>query len=331
MSGSPKLSGEFDLIDRYFRPLAGRGSLDLRDDVALIRPEPGTDLVVTTDMVVENVDFFPDDPPEAIAARALRVNVSDLVAKGADPVAFVLALGLGPDRDEVWVGRFAAGLARDLGRYGIDLVGGDLSRSAVTTIAITAFGRVPAGRLVGRTGARPGDVVFVSGTIGDSALGLRLRRGEIEVPAGVDHHHLLRRFLTPEPRLELVGPVRRYASAAMDISDGLAADLAKLCEASGVTATVEVDRVPLSLSAAALVRSDPGLWQPVLGGGEDYEVLCAVPQADASAFAAAALAAQVPCTAIGTIMAGAAAPAFLTAAGTAFTISNPGHDHFAGG
>jgi len=331
VSGSPKISGEFDLIDRYFRPLAGRGSLDLRDDVALIRPEPGTDLVVTTDMVVENVDFFPDDPPEAIAARALRVNVSDLVAKGADPVAFVLALGLGPDRDDAWVGRFSAGLARDLGRYGIDLVGGDLSRSAVTTVAITAFGRVPTGKLVGRTGARPGDVVFVSGTIGDSALGLRLRRGEIAAPPGVDQIFLLRRFLTPEPRFELIGPVRRYASAAMDISDGLAADLAKLCEASGVTATVEIDRVPLSVPAAALLVSDIALWQPVLGGGEDYEILCAVPKADATAFAAAAIAAQVPCTAIGTIVAGDAAPTFLTAAGTPLTIAHPGHDHFAGG
>ncbi len=329
MSGARKTAGEFDLIDRYFRPLAGRGSLDLRDDVALIQPGPGTDLVVTTDMVVENVDFFPDDPPEAIAARALRVNVSDLVAKGADPLAFVLALGLGLDRDEAWVGRFAAGLARDLGRYGIDLIGGDLSRSAVTTIAITAFGRVPTGQLVGRSGARPGDVVFVSGTIGDSALGLRLRLGAIAPPPGVDDRHLLRRFLTPEPRFELIGAVRRHASAAMDVSDGLAADLAKLCEASGVTATVKVAEVPLSKSAQAFVTADAGLWPLILGGGEDYEILCAVPEVDAEAFAAEALRSGVRCTPIGRIENGDAAPVFLAADGMPLAIAHPGHDHFA--
>jgi thiamine-monophosphate kinase len=329
VSGTPKRAGEFDLIDRYFRPLAGRGSLDLRDDVALLRPEPGTELVVTTDMVVEHVDFFPEDPPEAIAARALRVNVSDLVAKGADPVAFVLALGLAPDRDEAFVARFAAGLARDIGRFGIALVGGDLSRSGVTTVAITAFGRVPNGRLVPRGGARPGDLVFVSGTIGDSALGLRLRLGELSPPPGVDHRHLLGRFLTPEPRIELVAAVRRHASAAMDVSDGLAADLEKLCEASGATATVDLGRVPLSAPAAAMVGADAALWQTILGGGEDYEILCTVPASDAAAFAAAAAESGVAVTPIGTIGAGDGAPVFVGAGGVPVVVSHPGHDHFA--
>ncbi|MCW5715395.1 MAG: thiamine-phosphate kinase [Bauldia sp.] len=317
------------MIDRYLRPLAGRGSLDLRDDVALIQPEPGTELVVTTDMVVENVDFFPDDPPEAIASRALRVNISDLVAKGAEPFAFVMALGLGSDRDEAWVGRFTAGLARDIGRYGADLVGGDLSRAGTTTIVITAFGRVPAGRLVGRHGAQPGDVVFVSGTIGDSALGLRLRRGELMPQPEVSHLHLLRRFLTPEPRFELIGVVRKHASASMDVSDGLAADLARLCEASEVTAVVEMSRVPLSPSARAFVEVDSALWQVILGGGEDYEILCTVPASDAEAFASGAAAAGVPCAAIGTIAAGDAAPVFVAADGKPLGIERPGHDHFA--
>ncbi|MCC6736038.1 MAG: thiamine-phosphate kinase [Bauldia sp.] len=330
MSGAEKTAGEFDLIDRYFRPLAGKGSLDLRDDVALLVPEPGTSLVVTTDMVVEHVDFFPDDPPEAIAARALRVNVSDLVAKGADPVAFVLALGLAADRNEAWVARFAAGLARDIGRFGIALVGGDLSRAGVTTVAITAFGRVPNGKLVPRGGAQPGDVVFVSGTIGDSALGLRLRRGELAPPPDVGHRHLLRRFLTPEPRIELAGAIRAHASAAMDLSDGLAGDLAKLCGASGVSARIDVASVPLSAPAAAMLAADGNLWQVILGGGEDYEILCTVPASAAAAFATAAATAGVACAPIGTIAAGERAPVFVGADGAPLAIARPGHDHFAG-
>lgn len=320
--------GEFELIDRYFRPLAGRAGLGLRDDVALLTPDPGFDLAVTVDGIVEGYDFLPDDPPEAIAAKALRVNLSDLAAKGAEPFAYLVALGLPDSWTESFVARFAAGLAKDQGLYGVDLVGGDMGRSGERlTVAVTAFGRLPAGTLVGRDGAEVGDTVLVSGTIGDAALGLRLRKAGVTLADSEDGRHLLGRLRYPRPRIELAPLLRRYATAAIDVSDGLAADLAALCAASGVSAVVDAERVPLSQAAERSLVMDPALLDPVLTGGEDYEILFTVASGDVEPAVAEASVLGIPCTAIGTIVAGADPPA-MRLRGERLSFVRLGYDHF---
>lgn len=322
--------GEFDLIDRYFRPLAGKGSLNLGDDVALLAPVPGTELAITTDSIVAGIDFFPDDEPEAIAAKALRVNLSDLAAKGAEPFAYLLALGLADDVGERWVARFADGLAREHGRYAVDLLGGDTGRSGERTmVTITALGRVAKGAMVYREGASVGDVILVSGTIGDSALGLRIRKGDLQRPVEPDAAHLLRRYLLPEPRLAAGTALRRFASAAMDVSDGLLADLGTLCEASGLSAEIGAAKVPLSPAAARVLAGEEGALETILTGGDDYEVLCAVPEQDVAAFQAMTAAVEVPFTAIGLMREGHDAPTVRDADGATLSFTRLGHDHFA--
>ncbi len=321
--------GEFELIERYFRPLAGPSGLGLLDDAALLEPDHGMQWVVSTDMVVEGIDFFPDDPPEAIAAKALRVNLSDLAGKGAEPCAYLLALGLGNSWTEAWVAGFAAGLARDQGRYGVDLIGGDTGRSGErTTIAITALGKVPAGTLVRRAGAGVGDAIVVSGTIGDSALGLRLRQGKLSPPPGGSVAHLLHRYLYPEPRTALAPALRRYATSAMDVSDGLLADLAKLGAATGVGAEIEAGRVPLSSEAGALLRHDGGLVEAILTGGDDYEILCTVAEVDLDPFLAAGRAVGVACAPIGRTVAAAGPPLVTDLPGGGRGFAATGYDHF---
>jgi thiamine-monophosphate kinase len=272
---------EDDLIARYFAPLAVSAGADgLNDDAAVIPPGEG-DLVVTKDMVVAGVHFFPDDPPAAIAMKALRVNLSDLAAKGAKPAGFLLGLGLPPDWTEAFLKDFAGGLGQDITLFDCPLLGGDTVRMpGPLTISVTAFGYAP--RIVRRSGARAGDIIAVSGTIGDAALGLLARAGQREpgkAPAWraklAPHHHdaLVQRYLLPNPRVELAACVAGFASAAMDISDGLAGDLAKLLKASGVGATARIADVPLSEAARAALALHPGLMRTVLTGGDDYELL----------------------------------------------------------
>jgi thiamine-monophosphate kinase len=321
--------GEFALIERYFRPLASDpAALALADDAAVYRPRAGEELVLTTDLVAAGVHFFPDDPPDLIARKALRVNLSDLAAKGADPVGYLLALALPVDWTEPWIRRFTRGLAADQQRYGISLLGGDTSRaSGGLTIAITALGRVPKGKTVHRSGAKPGDVVFVSGTIGDGALGLRVRSGGLSPAVGAARY-LRNRYLLPEPRVALAPVVRRFASSSMDVSDGLVGDLAHICDASNVTATVGSSRVPLSPAARAAVAADPALLSLVINGGDDYEVLATVPVKSAPAFVAAAAAAGVPVSAIGTIAKGHGPPVVLDESGKPLALATSSHVHF---
>jgi thiamine-monophosphate kinase len=325
-------SGEDTLIARYFQPLAtDPGAFGLGDDAAILK-SLGEDLVVTTDAIVEGVHFLSDDPPDSIARKALRVNLSDLAAKGATPAGFVLTLAL-RRADDGWLAPFARGLGEDAATFGCPLLGGDtVSTPGPLMISITAFGRLPAGRMVHRSGARPGDLVVVSGTIGDATLGLALLKGGA-VAAGLaddaaGREMLAGRYRVPQPRSALAQAVREQASAAMDVSDGLAGDLAKLCAASGVSAVIDAPGIPLSAPAANLLaRGIVGIGA-LLSGGDDYEVLCTVPENRYDAFAQAARQAGVAVTAIGSIIAGVSAPAFLDAQGSEIPLPRLSYSHF---
>jgi thiamine-monophosphate kinase len=321
--------GEFELIERYFKPLASPpGAFGLTDDVAVMQPRAGEELVLKVDTLAEGVHFFSDDPPEGIAAKALRINLSDLAGKGAEPRGYLLALSLRSDWTEAWVAGFSRGLAADQHMYGLSLLGGDTTRaSGGTTVSITAIGSVPEGKLVRRSGARPGDIVFVTGTIGDAALGLRVRRKEFDqrVPGA---EHLLRRYMIPEPRLRLAPVLRRYASAALDVSDGLVGDFGHICKESGVTGTIEVALVPMSPPAQRLVESQPDAMHWVLTGGDDYEVLATVPEGSAEAFERDAKEAGVAVARIGHVAAGSGPPTVLDNAGNPLNFPGLSFDHF---
>src|SRR5450631_4339760 len=285
-------SGEDSLIARYFKPLAtDPGAFGLIDDAAVLKAL-GDDIVVTTDAIVEGVHFLSDDPPDTIARKALRVNLSDLAAKGATPAGFVLTLAL-RSADAAWLQPFARGLGEDASQFGCPLLGGDtVSTPGPTMISITAFGRVAEGKMVHRSGAKPGDRVVVTGTIGDAALGLDiLTGGAVAAILGDDavaREMLVGRYRVPQPRNALAEAVRDHASAAMDVSDGLAGDLAKLCAASGVSAVIDAESVPLSAAVQRLVKRGTVGIEAIVSGGDDYVILCATPENRFDAFAQAA-------------------------------------------
>jgi len=305
-----KLHGEAAII-RVLAPLAQgfAGAFGLQDDCALITPAPGTELVLKVDPVAEGVHFLADDAPEDIAWKALAVNVSDLAAKAARPLAYLMALSFPAAPAADWLSRFAAGLAEAQTRFGCHLVGGDTDRRpGPLTVTITVIGEVEQGRMVRRATARAGDAVLVSGTLGDASLGLALRKDPTLAAAWglspAEAEHLRRRYARPEPRLALAGALRDHASAAMDISDGLAKDLARLCAASGCAARVRFADLPLSSAVAKALAGDPRLIQRIVAGGDDYEILATVPAEQAPAFHAAAAAAGVPATQVGAMLAG---------------------------
>jgi thiamine-monophosphate kinase len=330
--GAAEGSGEDRLIARHFRPLARHpGALGLADDAAVLTPPPGCDLVVTTDGIIAGVHVFPDTPADEVARRALRVNLSDLAAKGATPAGFLLAVALPAGTTDEWLAAFARGLSEDAERYGCPLLGGDTDHTpGLLSVSITAFGTLPTGTMVRRSGASQGDTLFVTGTVGDAALGLMLRK---DSNAGgsltaAQRNHLLRRYVEPEPRNALAEALRTHASAALDISDGLAGDLAKLCRASGVTAQIEVARVPLSDAARALIAAEPALLERVLTGGDDYEILAAVPAGRVEAFRAGARAAGVTATEIGRLATGEAPPQFMGPDRQPLAFARSSYSHF---
>lgn len=323
-------SGEDDLIARYFKPLATTpGALGLTDDAAILQAG-GDDVVVTTDAIVAGVHFLPDDPPGTVARKALRVNLSDLAAKGADPAGFVLTLAL-CDVNEAWLAPFAQALGEDADQFGCPLLGGDtVSTPGPTMISITAFGRVPCGKMVRRSTARVEDALVVSGTIGDATLGLALLKGE-QGPLGNDaaaRTELVDRYRVPQSRVALASAVRDHASAAMDVSDGLMGDLAKLCGASGVSAVVKAAALPLSGPARTWLTSDPGLVARLVAGGDDYEILCAVPENRLADFQLAARSAGVPVSVIGRIVAGKSAPQLVDAGNREIPLQRRSYSHF---
>lgn len=325
-------SAEDSLIARYFRPLAtDPGAFGLGDDAALLKSS-GDDLVITTDAIVEGVHFLPDDPPDTVARKALRVNLSDLAAKGAAPAGFVLTLAL-READDSWLAPFARGLGEDAVHFGCPLLGGDtVSTPGPLMISITAFGRVPAGKMVHRNGAKPGDRVMVTGTIGDATLGLDiLKSGSIAAALAGDaaaKEMLVGRYRVPQPRNALAIAVRDHAHAAMDVSDGLAGDLAKLCAASDVSAVIDAQSIPLSAAAAKLLARGAIGIEAIVSGGDDYEILCAVPENRSEAFGQAARLAGMAVTSIGTVIAGSSVPRFLDRAGREIALPRLSYNHF---
>ena len=329
-------SGEDDLIARYFKPLAtDPGALGLVDDAAILKAH-GEDIVVTTDAVVAGVHFLHDDPPDTVARKALRVNLSDLAAKGATPAGFVLTLALPfalPRADESWLSAFARALGEDAVHYGCPLLGGDtVSTPGPLMISVTAFGRVPTGTMIRRGGARAGDCVMVTGTIGDAMLGLDLLKGGAVATAlatdAASRDFLIGRYRVPQPRNALALALRDHASAAMDVSDGLAGDLAKLCAASGVSAIIEAPRLPTSAVATALLEAHATDIAALVSGGDDYEVVCTVPDTRCESLAEAARGAGVALTAIGRIGTASGAPRFVDAQGRAITLARLSYSHF---
>ncbi|MFA6267197.1 MAG: thiamine-phosphate kinase [Pseudolabrys sp.] len=326
---SDSISGEDKLIARFFAPIAtDPGALGLSDDAAFIKPPAGCELVLKTDAIVGGIHFFPDDPADAVARKALRVNLSDLAAKGSKPLGFLVSLALPKEIDEAWLAGFASGLREDAATYKCPLFGGDTVRSpGPIMVSVATFGSVPDGRMVRRAGAKPGDHVFVTGTIGDAALGLGLRNGASWTLDDAQREHLLSRYLLPRPRNALAQAVLDYASASMDVSDGLAGDLAKLARVSKVAAHIEVARVPLSDAAKAVIVHEPAQLETALSGGDDYEILCTVPPAHVDRFRVAAMAARTAVTDIGTIAAGEGA-VFRTADGATLAFKRTSFSHF---
>ncbi|MGO9675218.1 MAG: thiamine-phosphate kinase [Methylocella sp.] len=323
------------LIATFFAPLAGEGGLGLRDDAALLQPPPGRELVLTKDLLVAGVHFFDDDPPAAIARKALRVNLSDLAAKAAEPVGFLLGLALPADWTAQWLESFAAGLGEDAADYRCPLLGGDTVKTpGPLTISVTAIGAVDVHKMVRRDGVKAGDQIYVSGTVGDAALGLKLRRGAsgdqdwIGVLSEADAAFLLDRYLLPQPRLTLRGALADYADAAMDVSDGLAGDLGKMLRLAGMTAKIELGRIPLSGAAQRALQTAPRLIEAICAGGDDYEILCAAPPAKAASFEAAATAAGIRISRLAGAAPGNAAPAFIDADGEAIHLARTSFQHF---
>jgi thiamine-monophosphate kinase len=325
-------SAEERLIARYFRPLATHpGALGLGDDAAVLTPPPDCDLVLTTDGVIAGVHFFPDDPPNTIGRKVLRMNLSDLAAKGAKPVGFLMSVALPAGIEENWLAAFAAGIGEDSKRYDCPLLGGDTDRTpGPISVSIAAFGNVPQGKMVRRSTAKPGDCVVVTGTIGDAALGVVLRKDtgladRLRLNESM-RAHLQQRYLLPEPRNALANAVSQYASAAMDVSDGLAGDLAKLCRASSVAAGVDVARVPLSDAARAALAIDPALLETVLSGGDDYEIVLTLSPEKLGAFQEAARAVGVATIEIGRVTAGEGAS--FVRDGNPLRLARPSYSHF---
>lgn len=276
-------SGEDAFIARLFRPIARHpAARGLLDDAALLRPPPDSELVLTKDALVAGVHFFADDPPASIARKLLRVNVSDLAAKGAAPLGALIALAIPRETPSDWLEAFARALGEDCAHFGCPLLGGDTVRTpGPVTLSLTAIGAVPTGRFVARTGARPNEALVVTGTIGDSALGLALRltphRPGLVALTPVQRDFLRDRYLHPQPRLAAAVLLRGAASAAMDISDGLAGDVAKMLRVSGCGGLLRRDDVPLSDAARTALAAEPALWETILAGGDDYEIAASVP------------------------------------------------------
>jgi len=337
---SDQAMDEADLIRRYFAPLAvgAHGAFDLSDDAAAVMLPPDSDLIITTDALIAGVHFLPDDPPADIAVKALGVNLSDLAGKGADPHAYTLSIALTSPVSPDWLAAFSDGLAAMQTEYGIPLIGGDTTRSPYALmLSITAIGTTPTGRMVRRSGAQPGDLIYVTGTIGDAALGLMVAMDDARAAAwglnAENREALLTRYRRPRPRTALAEAVRKHAHAALDISDGLVIDAGRMCSASGVSGAIYADRIPLSTAAQACLAADATCRETIFTGGDDYELVLAISPDRADAFVQAAKEAGTPVRCIGEIgEAGVAENTeqlhIIDADGATLSFSRSGYSHF---
>jgi thiamine-monophosphate kinase len=329
-----KRLGEFELIARYFAPLAtDAAALSLRDDAAVLRPPESREIVLTCDTIVEGVHFLKEDPPDSIAHKALAVNLSDLAAKGAKPYVYLLALALPGEPSPAWLEDFTSGLRKLQSQAGIVLVGGDTTRIAgPLSITITALGLVPQGHAVLRLGAKQGDRLYVSGTIGDAHLGLRvLKQPALGRDWGFSQEDLafvIDRYRRPLPRGDLALLLRNFAQGAIDVSDGLVGDIEKLCRVSHVGAAIEAARVPFSAAAQKALEREPQLLETLLTAGDDYEIVAAVPEASAAAFEAEAQAKGASVTKIGRIEGANGEVRVLRQDGEALELGHKGYTHF---
>lgn len=323
--------GEFDLIARYLAPLAAAapGAFDLRDDAAIIPVPAGEDLVVTTDAMIEGVHFLARDGAERIARKLLRVNLSDLAAKGAKPIGYQLILGLPGVPDETWLAQFCDGLRRDQEAFGFSLYGGDTVRSpGGITLGVTVFGGLPAGSMLRRSGARAGDDLYVTGSIGDAALGLETKLNH-RLFSSAAMLFFESRLHIPTPRLAMGQGLRGLAHAALDVSDGLVQDAGHIATQSGLRAVIDAAAVPLSLATRQVVQDDPDLLDVVLTGGDDYELLFAASPGRASQIAALSRTVGLAATRIGRFEVGAGV-VVQDQSGVPLTLRRPGFQHFGG-
>jgi len=319
---------EFEVIERFFAPLASApGAFGLKDDAAIVAPRPGFDLVLKTDTIVAGVDFFADGPADAVAKKALRVNLSDLAAKGAVPFAYLLTLSLS-SVDEKWLGAFAAGLRADQERFGCTLHGGDISSTpGPLTVTVAAFGHVPQGRMLRRNGAKAGDGVYVTGTIGDSGGGLAVLKDSNSHLNKDQRDFLVARYRVPEPPVAFGPRLIGIASAALDVSDGLLADLGHLADASRIRLVVDAPRVPLSPALRALWGEGEKAIVRAATAGDDYQIAFTAAAGKEQALVEAAAACGTQITRIGQAEQGSGVE-LRGADGRAIAVPKPGFTHF---
>jgi thiamine-monophosphate kinase len=273
-------ASEFETIQRFFAPLSAEmpGAFGLTNDAAVWRPEMGYEAVITTDCMVAEVHFLADDPPDLIAGKLLAVNLSDIAAMGARPSAYTLAVAWPADADDNWIEAFAKGLSEAQSGAGVALIGGDtVATPGPLTLSLTAFGEIPLGDALSRGGAQHGDDIYVTGTIGDAALGLKLRLGELSLGNGEDRDFLIGRYRLPQARSDLGVALPGVASAAIDISDGLLADLDHIAKQSGMDMEIQAADIPISAAARSCIDEDSTLMALVFGGGDDYELAFSAP------------------------------------------------------
>lgn len=319
---------EFEIIAEIFAPLASPFGFGLKDDAAAVPPQPGEDMVITTDSITEGVDFFAFDPAGTIAKKALRVNLSDLAAKGASPSWYLLNIALPQGITREWLEGFAGGLAEDTRQFGPSLLGGDTSRAeGPLSIAITAIGYVPEGLMIRRNSARVGDAVYVTGTIGDSGGGLAICKRESHALNEAQRDHLIARYRVPEPPVAFgTLSLRKFASAAIDVSDGLAADLGHIAKASGLKMEIEAEAIPRSDALRAFWGDGIDAIVRAATAGDDYQVaFTANPALDAQIQFEANIA-GVTATRIGTVAAGQGVE--LRHKGQIVSVPKPGYRHF---
>lgn len=322
--------GEFDLIARFFAPLsrAAPGAFGLGNDGALLTPPAGAGLVVTKDLMVAGVHYTEYEEPWGLARRLLRVNLSDLAAMGADARAYALGLALPEDVGEAWVEAFAAGLAHDQEAFGVALIGGDtVATKGPAVLSLTAFGTVEGDACLTRSGAGAGDDIYVSGTIGDATLGLRAVQGGLATLPPEDLATLAARFRRPEPRLGLGAALVGVATCAIDVSDGLIADLGHLCAESGVAARIAAEAVPLSDPARRVLAAGEAEIADLLTGGDDYELLFCAPPLARDDIATLGRRLGVAVTRIGATAPGQGVTV-LDAEGRPLTLERAGYQHF---